>query len=151
MVVVADFYTSRDMKDAALSVDELGGPEQHVHVVSEAMLWCIEEVKDEKLDVASELLTNLFKQGSLTQADFSAGVKTVLEQMSELLIDAPNAWKIFARQAGTWAAEDCLRLDFLADCPPDVVSSGYAQQILAAVLKRMVEYLVCPAFPVVDC
>lgn len=141
-MAIKEFYSIRDMKEAAMCVEDLKSPWFHPTMVSS---WLIDSFdrKDAERDALADLLIYLCKTEScsLDHEQLQNGLKIVLSSMEDTVVDAPRAPEFLGRILGKLVAVGEFSIDEIARAikgggvePGSLLETAIGLDILGTVL-----------------
>ena len=109
--LVREYFSCADKNEAWLCVKDLGMPSAHWKVVSKTItLSFARKERERKLTV--DLLVWLFeKKKAVTDKDFEKGMRSVLDELDDLVVDAPKAPVFLAAMCRVFAQQKCIAID----------------------------------------
>ncbi|KAJ7568258.1 hypothetical protein O6H91_01G025400 [Diphasiastrum complanatum] len=144
-LIINEYFSARDLKEAAQCVDELRAPKFHSTMVS---IWVTQalERKDPERDLLSKLLIHLscVEPPLLSHEAITHGFESVLALLEDTIVDVPRAPDYVADMIGKLIAQDILPLFRLGNLlkdggmePGSLIESGDALKILGIVLETL--------------
>lgn len=141
-MAIMEFYSIRDMKEAAMCVEDLKSPWFHPTMVSD---WLIDSFdrKDAERDALADLLIYLCKTESclLSHEQLQNGLKIVLSSMEDTVVDAPRAPEFLGGILGKLVAVGEFSIDEIARAikgggiePGSLLETAIGLDILGTVL-----------------
>lgn len=142
-MAIHEYYSVRDIKEAALCVDDLKAPLFHPTMVS---LWITDSFdrKDVEVDLLGNLLTYLCKTEPflLNEEQLVEGLGTVLFSLEDTTVDAPKAPEFLGRILAKLVVEGILFIQNIARAikvggtePGSLLENGYGIEVLGTVLE----------------
>ncbi|KAK2712532.1 programmed cell death protein 4-like [Artemia franciscana] len=89
-LILKEYVTSRDEKEAARCLKDLEVPHFHHELVYEAIMYVLDSCNANVEDLIIQLLKHLYDTGTLTYDQLKAGFQRVLDEIDDIIIDIPN-------------------------------------------------------------
>ncbi|KAF9578249.1 hypothetical protein BGW38_006052, partial [Lunasporangiospora selenospora] len=86
-----EFLSLRDMKELVLSVEELDACHRNMFVTE--FVYSSMDMKQADVDAIAEIFKKLLSEKLISSEDFETGFTMPLEDLADLAIDCPNAYK----------------------------------------------------------
>jgi len=93
ILLVKEFLSSKDFKEAERCVVDLDVPHFHHEIVYEALVIALEDGSDKTINSIVELLHNFNKETMISYDQMNAGFERVYASMYDLVLDSPRAFK----------------------------------------------------------
>lgn len=135
---ILEYFSARDLKEAALCVEDLRAPYFHSKMV---FLWISISIdkKEVERDLLVKLLMSLYKTEPfwLKQDHIARGFEMVLESLEDLVMDVPKAPEYLARMLEKLITAEVISLDQAGDLlrTCDESHSGYSLDIFGKILE----------------
>jgi translation initiation factor 4G len=134
--ILAEYQSIKDLAEATLCVKDLKAPQYHADIVTQAVNMSLEGRIDEAPSTAS-LLSHLHREDVLTNQQIKDGLVAVIETLSDVMIDAPLAGKIFALIVGNLIAAGALSVLWLEKGLEPLVASRQAGDLAASIFEAV--------------
>jgi hypothetical protein len=137
--ILADFFETRDEKDAAEAMGELGlnGAGQVAGRLVQAWLEDTLQRKGEQMAMLADLLVALHGTGLLASSPIATGLTPTLEGLADLRVDVPKLEEWLAAALARIVEGGALSLSFLQQPPPQMVEDGCAAAFAAKVIEQL--------------
>lgn len=93
VLLVKEFLSSKDLKEAERCVIDLDVPHFHHEIVYEALVMALEDGSEKTVKGIVELLTHLYSDTMITYDQMNAGFERVFKSMDDIVLDSPRAFK----------------------------------------------------------
>lgn len=93
VLLVKEFLSSKDFKEAERCVRDLDVPHFHHEIVYEALVIALEDGSDKTLNSVVELLHHFNRETMISYDQMNAGFERVYACMNDLVLDSPRAFK----------------------------------------------------------
>ncbi|CAO2835228.1 unnamed protein product [Amaranthus hypochondriacus] len=145
VTAIKEFYSANDEKEVALCIKDLNAPKFNPTVIS---IWVADafERKDLERDMLAKLLVNLTKarDDMFSPQQLIKGFELVLENLEDMVIEAPKAPEYLGRILAKVIIEDVLPLKDVArlihkvgEQPGRLLEIGLAGDVLGNVLETI--------------
>lgn len=142
-MAIEEYYSVKDLKEAAFCVDDLKAPLFHSTMVS---LWMLDSFvrKDVEVDLLGNLLTHLCKSEPflLNRGQLTEGLQYVLFSLEDAIVDAPKAPEFLGRILAKLVVEGIFFIQDIARAikdggtePGSLLENGHAIEVLGTVLE----------------
>lgn len=136
--ILADFFETRDAKDAAEAMAELGalGDALAGRLVG-AWLEDALQRKGEQMAMLADLLVALHGAELLPSGPIASGLAPTLEGLADLRVDVPKLEEWLAAALARMVEGGALSLAVLKAPPPQMVEDGCAAPFVAKVVEQL--------------
>lgn len=114
-LLLCEYISSGDIEEATRCLKELEVPHLAHHLVYEAVIKALEDMKERTLVLIAELFQYLYKTVIITVDQLTIGFDQVYEELDEISIDVPLAYPILEKLVAK--CESFLPKDLVRRCP----------------------------------
>lgn len=114
-MLLCEYISSGDIEEATRCLKELETPHLHHHLIYEAILKALEDMKERTLDLIAELLQYLYKTVIVTLDQLTIGFKQVYDEIEDIVVDVPLAYPLLERLVSK--CQNFLPRDLVKSCP----------------------------------
>ena len=141
--ILADFFETRDEKDAVEAMGELAlglGGDGNAAVAGRLVQAWLEDAlqrKGEQIAMLADMLVALHAAGLLSAEPIAAGLTPTLECLADLRVDVPKLEEWLAAALARIVDGGALPLAFLQQPPQQMVEDGCAASFAAKVIEQL--------------
>ncbi|CAM6091252.1 unnamed protein product [Calypogeia fissa] len=131
-----EYFSIVDLKEAALCVKELGGPELHPQFV-QFVLTVVFDKRDREQELVSKLFDYLYLEKILSSEAIRSGFIDSAEQLEDLAVDAPLAPKLMGKLLAGLVLSKAADISLLVEVCKKAEDDYLRRSVLGATFKAL--------------